>query len=40
MSTGLFFVRREKYLDHATDFVVAADHGIELALLPPMRVRS
>ena len=33
ISTGLFFVRRERNLDHAADLLVAADHQVELALL-------
>ena len=31
MSTGLFFVRRDKHLHDAADFVVAADDGVDLA---------
>ena len=37
MSTGLFFVRREKHLNAAADFLVAADDRIELVLLRQLR---
>ena len=32
ISTGLFLVRRRQHLDGAADFLVAADHRIELAV--------
>ena len=32
MSTGLFFVRRDSTWIDAADFLVAADHRVELAL--------
>ena len=43
ISTGLFFVRRVSTCMHAADFLVAADHRVELALagqLAPGRGRS
>ena len=35
--TGLFLVRRDKHLDGAPDFLVAADHRIELAVARRLR---